>query len=204
MLQLKDIYFQYEPPPLIEEFNLQVKKGEKVVIQGPSGSGKTTLLYLIMGFESPTQGNIFIDRYPLTARSIRVLRRKMAWLPQNPSFPAETVQQVINFPFTLKHNKHHTPTQDQINNLLRDLQLPISILEQPVNNISGGEKQRIGVLICLLLDRPLFLLDEPTNHLDTDIKEVVSRLILQAPDRTVISTSHDKEWIQYCDKSITL
>jgi ABC-type bacteriocin/lantibiotic exporter with double-glycine peptidase domain len=204
MIRLQNITWHTEGPLLFEHFNLQVEQGQKVVVQGPSGSGKTTLLNMIMGFVRPQEGDIFIDRHPLNARNVPVLRRKITWLPQTMPVTKGQVIKQVQLPFQFKYNKGQKPQQVEINKQLQAMNLSEDILEKDMSQISGGERQRIGLLICLLLDRPIFLLDEPTNHLDKVVKEEVSRLVLQDKERTVLSTSHDPDWIKHCDKTIKL
>lgn len=73
-----------------------------------------------------------------------------------------------------------------------------------MNDISGGERQRCALIACLMLDRKILLLDEPTSFLDDSVKKIVSEYIFSLPERSIITTSHDDEWMKYVDRVIDI
>jgi len=189
---------------LFHSLTFNVKKGEKVVFSGESGSGKTTLLNMLTGIEQHYSGELRIFGQKPARENIHHIRSQLAWLPQELPTPAGTTEEMLLMPFEFKQNKYLRPGKTKINDLLDALGLSPAILNRQVKNISGGEKQRAALVLCLLLERPLLLLDEPTSALDeASIKKVMS-LLLEKKGLTVISTSHNVTWIKRCDQQIAL
>ena len=203
ILEGKNIHFSYGDEIIFDDFSFKLHEGEKLVLKGESGSGKSTLFRLILGFEQPDSGTFFYKDSELTNERIRSLRKGTAWLPQDLNIGEGTVQEVIHFPFTFKSTKTGKPGEESITSLLNDLGLESEILEKSFSDLSTGQRQRIGVLICLMMDKDLFLLDEPTSALDRESKEKLADLLL-ANNRTILSTSHDPFWVKRCDRVIEL
>lgn len=189
---------------LFSDLTFDIAKGEKMVFSGESGSGKTTLLNILTGIEQHYHGEVRIFGQKPVRENIHHIRSQIAWLPQEvPAHPG-TTEEMLFMPFQFKQNKHLRPDIEKVNALLFRLGLSPAILSKQVKSISGGEKQRIALALCLLLERPLLLLDEPTSALDeTSIKKVTS-LLFEKKGMTVVSTSHNITWINTCDQQIAL
>jgi ABC-type lipoprotein export system ATPase subunit len=84
------------------------------------------------------------------------------------------------------------------------LGLAASLLKQDIASLSGGEKQRVAILSDLLLDRPILLLDEASSALDAKSKQRVVEVMREMKDRTILSVSHDTEWLDFSDRVVTL
>ncbi len=87
---------------------------------------------------------------------------------------------------------------------LEKLNLNKSILNQNFSDISGGEKQRLGIMICKLINRPIMILDEPTSALDKENISTIAQYLCYDNDKTILSASHDDEWVQKCNKIIEI
>jgi len=203
VLEGRNIYFTYGDEVIFNDFSFDLKKGEKLVLKGESGSGKSTLFRLILGFEQPDRGSFIFNNSELTSKNIHAFRKKTSWLPQDLNVGTGSVKEVILYPFQLKANSTKQPTVDEISRKLIDLGLETDILEKTFSDLSTGQRQRIGILICLLLDKELLLLDEPTSALDKKSKEKLVDLLLKT-ERTVLSTSHDPFWVKRCDRVIEM
>lgn len=200
MISLKEIYLNINNLSIFENLNLSIDKNKKAVISGQSGIGKSTLLNLLLGFVHPDSGLIEINNKLLTASSVKSIRRMIAWLPQNVNILGKgKVASIINEIFNYKINRQVKPSLEKIYHYLESLNLDIKILENDFENLSGGEKQRIGIIICLMLKRPITLLDEPTSALDTETKQKVIEMIFKNEEMTVLACSHDSDWIQHSD-----
>ena len=84
------------------------------------------------------------------------------------------------------------------------MNLKTEIIDHTIGSVSGGEKQRIGILTVLLLQRPVLFLDEPVAALDIKMKNKVVDLLLGNDQLAILSTSHDVVWNEHCNKIITL
>src|SRR6056297_183948 len=206
LLEGKNIHFQYGDEVIFDAFNFRIDKGDRVVLKGDSGSGKTTLFRLILGFESLQEGDVLYKGNSLKeAEIIRKLRKSSAWLPQDLNIGTGLVKDVILFPFTFQVHKKNEPDQSKIKSTLCDFGLnPNEILQKSFSDLSTGQRQRIGLAICVMLNQPFILLDEPTSALDRESKTKVADLLLNQNNRTVLSTSHDPFWVERCEKVIDL
>ncbi len=193
MIKLKDISLSFTNKDLFSDFSLNVSLGEKVLLDAPSGKGKSTLLKLIMGFTKPDSGEIYIDNMLLTSQSVREIRQKIAYLPQEISIPPMKVIDFIKGVLAYQSNSKIVYNELKIKKMLHDLRLAPDTLVQSTSSLSGGEKQRIGILIMQLLDREIFLLDEVTSALNSELKTFILDYFLKM-DKTVIIVSHDQVW----------
>lgn len=206
LLAFKNVGFQYDEQTgaVINDLSFSVAKGDRLALKAESGGGKTTVFRLILGFEQPDEGTIRYQGTPLDANVIHQLRKQTAWLPQDLNLGAGPVQELIQFPFTFNANTGSVPRQSTIARVFEQLGLAKSLLQKNVADLSTGQRQRAGIALCWLLNKPLMLLDEPTSALDTRSKERVANLLLGDSDRTIISTSHDPWWVDRCKRVVEL
>lgn len=203
MLEFNNVSLKFGLEQVLNGLSLHVGKYDKAVLRGSSGRGKTTAINLLLGFVKPDAGRIIWKGTPVTDENVGIIRSSVAWLPQDFKGTG-TVREVIRFPFCFKRNRGIHPEDDSIRSILNSLNLNESILEKNFTDISEGQKQRIGLTICLLMDRELIILDEPTSSLDPVSKRKVIELFLQNEKLTVLSTSHDAEWTGRCNRVIDL
>jgi ABC-type lipoprotein export system ATPase subunit len=204
LVSLNDVSIVIDNKIIVESFSLEVKKGEKVIIKGMSGKGKTTLINLLLGFVPFKKGIYLFSGKHVTKSNISDIRKQFALLPQNLSFSNENVLNFIMNLFSYNVNKIIKPETDEIFSLSEKLMLDSSVFRSNMNDISGGEKQRIAIICCLLLKREILLLDEPTSALDQTTKNAVMDLFFKNNEYTIISTSHDDEWASRCDRIIEI
>ncbi|MDZ7721196.1 MAG: ABC transporter ATP-binding protein [Balneolaceae bacterium] len=203
LLEGKNIHFKYGDEIIFNDFSFGLKEGEKLVLKGESGSGKSTLFRLILGFESPDKGEFLYNGTILRDGTLQSFRKETAWLPQDLNIGIGSVKEVIHYPFEFKNSSTKKPDIKSIEDLLDDLGMESSILEKTFSDLSTGQRQRVGILICILMDKSLMLLDEPTSALDRESKEKLADLLLNS-DRTILSTSHDPFWVERCDRIIEM
>lgn len=204
MLQGKQIDFSYPGESIFKGLNFTLNRGERVVLKGESGSGKSTFFRLILGFEYPTSGEILFDQKPLKGKHLQNFRTHSAWLPQDLNFGEGNVSDVIRFPFSFKNNESTKPDEQKIIDIFKDLGLEEDTLKKPFQDLSTGQRQRVGIALCILLNKPVMLLDEPTSALDENSKEKAIQHLFSDKNRTILSTSHDPFWIDRCDRIIHL
>jgi len=205
MIELKSIKLSFNGKSVFDDLSLQLKRGEKVALKGPSGSGKTSILNLIMHFISADSGDIFINEELQTKSNISDIRKNITWLPQNTSILGRgTVEEVMLRPFNFSVNEQIKPDRNELIENLDRVGLSEFILESKVEDISGGEKQRICLIICKMLKRPIMLLDEPTSALDERSKELVIDFLFDDREQTILSTSHDDLFLKRCGRIVEL
>lgn len=204
LLEGRQIRFSYGDETIFDSFSFSVQPGERIALKGESGSGKTTLFRLILGFENPEKGEIRFKENNSGPESYQTLRKESAWLPQDLNIGTGSLNDIIHFPFTFKTNQTQLPTDTKIESMLRDLGLASELLTKSYSDLSTGQRQRAGIALCILLNKPFLLLDEPTSALDEASKQKAVDLLFQEKSRTIISTSHDPFWIDRCSRVINL
>ncbi|WP_423130550.1 ABC transporter ATP-binding protein [Gaoshiqia sp. Z1-71] len=193
MIRFKNVSLKLGNKQLLEHFNLTVAKGDKVVFSAPSGSGKTSLLRLILGFIDPDEGKIIFNKKEVKPENLRFIRSQAAYLSQDIDFPNGRVNEVFREIFNYSANKSCNYSEPKLIERLAEVGLPEEILRKNTSDISGGERQRLGWVLIMLLDRPVLLLDEPTSALDDRMKHFFIEQIKNT-SKTVICVSHDAEW----------
>lgn len=193
MIQFKRVTISFHEKPVINDFDLTVSKGEKVVLWGDSGTGKTTLFRSLLGFVRPQSGEITFNETPVTERTSWDIRKNVAYVPQNTDIGEGTVLQLIRDFFAVRINEKRSPLEEEVQRLFDQFELPHDTPSKSFEALSGGEKQRVVLSIALLLRRDIFLLDEITSALNDRIKDKVIDFFLQHDDWTVIAVSHDAQ-----------
>ena len=193
MIELHNLKIAYKDKTVIENFNLNVLSGEKVIIKGVSGSGKSSILKAILGFVIPASGDIFFNNERITGKNISYFRTIFSYVSQGIELRNEKVIVLIEEIFNFKQNKKFKNNLEKMEELLDFFNLKKEILEKNLDELSGGEKQRIGIITSILLDRDIFLLDEITSALDSEMKKKTVNYFLKS-SKTVIIVSHDNEW----------
>jgi ATP-binding cassette subfamily C protein CydD len=193
-LRIRDLHYAQPGGDLLfEGYDLRVAAGEHVALMGPSGSGKTTLLSLIAGLVQPQRGEIAIGGTPLTDRTARALRTRIAWMGQKPHVFAASVHANVAL------GRTGVDAQD-VEAAMRFAVLddvaqahPGMSLGEGGGGLSGGEAVRLALArVAVHGEADLLLVDEPTAHLDTQTAErVVDALIALARGKTLIAVTHD-------------
>ncbi len=203
MISFEHIILKVQQHVLFNDAMLRMAKGDKVVVRGPSGCGKSSLLKSAVGALPLGGGSIVIDGMELTSATVAGIRSRIAFIGQEPVLGADNVHDALMLPFGFKTHKGNRPSDARIYKTLEQLHLSRDILIKPCKQISGGEKQRIAVARALLLDKNIFLVDEVTSALDPQSREAVMSELFQ-PGITLLSVSHDPEWINACDRIVEI
>ena len=193
MLSIQNLSIKYDGKAILSDFNLSVAKGDKILLKGRSGIGKSTLFRLIMGFGVQSFGTISLDGILIDSSSVWDVRKRIAYVSQDTDIGDGKVGDLIDEIFSFKANKD-VLYHGQLENVMYDLSLPHEILYKEYMKLSGGEKQRIALVIALLSGKDIFLLDEVTAELDSVLKQKVVDIFFGNPEWTVLSISHDGEW----------
>ena len=192
-LKLEGLSRHFKDVKALDDFNLEVRKGELISLLGPSGCGKTTALRLIAGLDIQDSGNIYVSGKNISQTPAN--KRNMGMVFQAYSlFPNLTAEENVAFGLQMrKVNKH-----DRIrraNELLELVGLP-SHAKRFAHQLSGGQQQRVALARALAIQPDILLLDEPLSALDaqvrTQIREEIRRIQLDLGITTIFVT-HDQE-----------
>jgi putative ABC transport system ATP-binding protein len=182
---------------ILSDISFSLCSGQKAALCGKSGSGKSSVLKTLLGLHPVTSGTVYFQETPLSPSSVQAIRSHSAYIGQEPMLGADSVRDALLLPFQFKAHRDHRPSEAQLIEVLRRLQLPSDILSRESSRISGGEKQRIALARGLLLGKKLYLLDEVTSALDAESRQAVFD-VFSDPELTVLSVAHDPEWLERC------
>jgi len=203
-IEMEDVTVRFDGKTVLEKFSLLVARGEKVVLTGPSGRGKSTVLRSILGFVVPESGTIRILGQPLSPGAIWRLRTMIGYVPQEPDLGSGSVRHWLERPFSYRANKELKKNLAKLPEMFHQFLLPLDLLEKDVETLSGGEKQRVAIVLALLLQRPILLLDEPTSALDEASRRKLTELLCSSSDLTVLIVSHEPELLRAADREVRL
>ena len=202
-IALKNLTLGYDGHTLFKDVSFEMRSGQKVCISGPSGCGKSTLLRAMLGFVRPQQGTITIDNQPVNNKTVWSLRHRIGYITQEPDLGSLSVLERIRRPFDYKANAHLNWQTEPVHEWFDRFNLPRKLLSKQTIDLSGGEKQRIAIIIALLLDRPLLLMDEPTSALDKESKRILRDVITDL-QKTILFISHEDTLLDIADATVQL
>ena len=203
-IEIEKLGVRYDGRWVLRGFGLEVLVGEKVSLMGASGSGKSTVLRCVLGLVVPGEGSIRVLGRAVDGRGVWETRRSLAYVAQEPDLGAGTAREALERPFDYRANASLRGNLARLPELLDRFKLPLPLLDKEMSALSGGEKQRIALVSAILLDRPIVLLDEASSALDKDNKQAVAEYLQQAEGLTVLSVSHDTEWLGFSERVVDL
>ena len=192
-LNLSNVSKQFGTTYAVQDFNLDVDKGEFVSFLGPSGCGKTTTLRMVAGFETPTDGSIELDGADITGKPPN--QRNMGMIFQSYAlFPNMTVAQNIGFGLRVR-KASKAEIDERVKEMVRLVNLEKHVHKYPFQ-LSGGQQQRVSLARALAIRPNVLLLDEPLSALDAKIRVSLRAQIREIQKRlgiTAIFVTHDQE-----------
>ncbi|MFC1668195.1 ABC transporter ATP-binding protein [Chlamydiota bacterium] len=196
-IKIRDLTKRFRNKVVLDALNLDIYKGETLVIIGQSGEGKSVLLKHIIGLIKTSVGEISIDGVNIVGLSeskLNKVRKRFGMLFQNAAlFDSLTVYENVGFGL-IEHTKmKKSDIQEKVKELLALVGLD-AIEELKPAQLSGGMKKRVGLARALALDPEIILYDEPTTGIDPILGDAINELILSLHDRyhpTSIVVTHD-------------
>ena len=206
MLHINNACIAFGTDVLFSGLNLNLEKGETACIVGQSGCGKTSLLNAVMGFVPLKEGTIKVGDTLLDKSTIDIIRRQIAWSPQELALPFEWVKEMVALPFDLKVNRSVPFSEERLYEYFDELGLEHDLYTKRVNEVSGGQRQRIMLAVAAMLNKPLIIIDEPTSALDAGSTDKVLAFFRRQAEKgaAVLAVSHDKDFASGCHYLIEL
>ena len=202
-MKLKNVSFSYDEEVILEDFNMDIKQNKIIGIYGKSGCGKSTLLKLLMRFWEVDNGSITIGGKNINEINTSDLRKMQSFVTQDTYLFNDTIANNIGI---AKENA----TMEEIIAAAKKASIHDFIMSLPNGydskvgelggNLSGGEKQRIGIARAFLHDAPMILLDEPTSNLDSLNEGIILKSLMESKEnKTIIIVSHRKSTMNIAD-----
>ena len=206
MLHINNACIAFGTEVLFSGLNLNLERGETACIVGQSGCGKTSLLNAVMGFVPLKEGTIKVGDTLLDKSTIDIVRRQIAWIPQELALPFEWVKDMVALPFDLKINRSAPFSEERLYDYFDELGLEHDLYAKRVNEVSGGQRQRIMLAVAAMLNKPLIIIDEPTSALDAGSTDKVLAFFRRQAEKgaAVLAVSHDKDFASGCHYLIEL
>lgn len=196
MLKIENMHFRYgkRAAPVLRGISLELKAGEIGIVLGKNGSGKTTLFKNILGIVSPDSGRLEFNGADLTRMSPKERARSIAYVPQDIRFGALSVMDSVLLGrisyFGLRAGPEDYVAADRV---LRDMGLE-AFAHRNVEELSGGEQQKIAIARALAQEPKMMIFDEPTGNLDIANEHLIlkeAKRLAREKNIGILSSLHD-------------
>ncbi|NTW22024.1 ATP-binding cassette domain-containing protein [Candidatus Falkowbacteria bacterium] len=204
MIEIKDLVKKFGTAKVLDQVSFTVNKGEILGFLGPNGAGKTTTMKIITSFWGATSGSVSIDGLDVADHSLET-RKKIGYLPENvPLYDDMRVDEYLRFIAEVRQ-----VDSDKIKSRIKEVAELCNlekVLHRPIDELSKGFRQRVGLAQAIIHDPEILILDEPTTGLDpnqiVEIRDLIKRL---GKEKTVIFSTHIlSEVSATCDRVIII
>ena len=196
MLSVENLTFRYKMRgrPVLDGINLELKQGEIGILLGRNGSGKTTLFKNILGIHSPVGGSIRFDGEDLLKMPRRERARRIAYVPQDIRFGALTVfDSILMGRVSYFGMKASLADYEAVEKIMADMGLE-AFAHRNVEELSGGERQKIAIARAMAQEPKLMVFDEPTGNLDIANEHCIiaeAKKLAREKNISILSSLHD-------------
>ncbi len=196
MLKIENLSFRYKKKSnlILDNVSLELDKGQIGIVLGKNGSGKSTLFKNILGILKPEQGTITLDGENLFTMNRRLRATKIAYVPQDITFGSLTVYDSILIGRVSRFGIASTEKdKDVVDSIIEEMGLEANAFRN-VNELSGGERQKVAIARALAQEPELLVFDEPTGNLDIGNEQLIlkeAKRLAKEKGITIIVAIHD-------------
>lgn len=189
MIEAKGLSKYYGPFVAIKDITFSIPQGQIVAFLGPNGAGKSTTMKILTGYLAPSEGSVKIAGLDIRENRLEA-SRKLGYLPENgPLYQSMTPLELLTF-FGEVRGLDPDFLKDRLNTVVEQCALDM-VLEKPIDKLSRGYKQRVGLAQALLHDPEVLIMDEPTAGLDPNqIREFRQNLKQLGTSKTILISTH--------------
>lgn len=204
MIEIKNLTKKFGGVTVLDNVNLSVKKGEILGFLGPNGAGKSTTMKIITSFWTPTKGTVEVDGINVVENSLES-RKKIGYLPETvPLYDEMRVYEYLKFVAEIRGIEKND-IKGRIKEVVKSCNLQ-KVIKKPIEELSKGYRQRVGLAQAIIHEPDILILDEPTTGLDPnqiiEIRELIKKI---GKEKTVIFSTHIlSEVSATCDRVIII
>lgn len=204
----KDVTFEFGNNTVFDNFDLTIRKGQRVGLVGPSGAGKTTFVSLLLRQHDIDDGAIEIDGHNIAQVTQDSLRANIAVVPQEPLLFHRTIKENIAYgnPDATQEEIEEVAKKAQAHEFIMKLEdgYDTMVGERGIK-LSGGQKQRVAIARAMLKDTPILVLDEATSALDSESEVAIQKALQELMEgKTVIAVAHRLSTLREMDRILVL
>jgi ABC-type multidrug transport system fused ATPase/permease subunit len=205
-INVKDLNFKYKEEGVLDNFNLNIKKGEKIGIVGKSGSGKSTFFKLLLKLYLPKKGMIYFNDKPINMIKKDSLVKRIAIVPQETEVFNLSIKDNITISRAgrIDYEKYKEALKaSKVDKIIAKLEnKDLSLIGEKGIRLSGGERQRLGIARAIYKDSDIIIFDEATSNLDYETEKDIQESIDKLEDKTLIVSAHRLPTLRNMDKII--
>lgn len=204
MIEIKNLTKKFGTNTVLNDLNFSVKKGEILGFLGPNGAGKTTTMKIITSFWGATDGDIVIDGLSVSSHSLET-RKKIGYLPETvPLYEDMKVYEYLKFVAEIRGIARED-VKKRIKEVVESCGLT-KVIKRPIEELSKGYRQRVGLAQAIIHEPDILILDEPTTGLDpnqiVEIRDLIKKI---GKEKTIIFSTHIlSEVSATCDRVIII
>jgi ABC-2 type transport system ATP-binding protein len=204
MIEIKNLSKNFGSNVVLDDISFSVEKGEILGFLGPNGAGKSSTMKIVTGFWTPSRGSVKIDGKDVLINSMDT-RKKIGYLPENvPLYDDMRVYEYLRFVAEIRGIKK-TEIKKRIKEVVASCGLS-KVIRKPIDELSKGYRQRVGLAQAIMHEPDILILDEPTTGLDpnqiVEIRELIKKI---GKEKTVIFSTHIlSEVSATCDRAIII
>ena len=205
MIEAENLLKDYGSIRAVNDISFTVNKGDILGFLGPNGAGKSTTMKMLTGFLPPTRGTARIGGHDIRKSPLEA-KKLFGYLPENgPLYQEMTVLEFLQFIAHLRAPDSKAERKQKIEQVLETCHIR-EVRHQPIETLSKGYRQRVGMAQAVLNDPPVLIMDEPTDGLDPNQKQEVRRLIASmAEEKAIILSTHILEELEsMCNRVIII
>ncbi len=209
MLKLVEVAAGYHKTNVIQRVNAEFNKGEITAIVGPNGSGKSTLLKAVLGLCESYEGEILLDGRDKSKINRKEFTKQVSYFPQSHTGGAITVSRLVlhgRFPYLGYPRRYGKEDYEYCHQAMEKMGI-LSLKEKKLDELSGGQRQKVYIAMALAGDMDVYLFDEPTTYLDVryqlEIMDIMK--LLREKGKTVVTVLHDLNYaMQLADQILVM
>lgn len=203
IFEVKNLSYQVGDKKILKDINLEIEKGKYVTFAGPSGSGKSTLMRILASMITATSGEVRFDGKKIETYEPTNYRQRVSYAFQQPTLFGKSIRDNLEFPFEVRNSNFD---EEKVIDYLKMVNLDASYIDKSVNDVSGGEKQRIALIRNLLFPPEVLITDEVTAGLDVENKRIVHKMLQEFNQQglTILRVTHDESEISASHDKITI